>query len=79
VSLDATPASTSGRESEDNKTLLQIQNPALAAEGLWAHPTPRPEQGGILVASNSITEKLDNEKYEQVNSQALTLDPAPPC
>jgi hypothetical protein len=37
--------------SEENQQLLQIQNPRLAAEDLWAHATGAPERGGLLLAT----------------------------
>jgi len=46
--------------------LLEIQNPKLAAEGLWSHPVARPEKGGLLIASAKVAELTGNSKYEQV-------------
>jgi hypothetical protein len=40
-----------GRLSEENLALLELQNPKLAAEGVWAHATPQPECGGLLLAT----------------------------
>ncbi|GLC33339.1 hypothetical protein PLESTB_000344200 [Pleodorina starrii] len=54
------------RRSEDNRRLLEIQNPSLAAEGLWAHATPRPETGGIVIASLDCPTLLKDDRMWQV-------------
>ncbi|KXZ47825.1 hypothetical protein GPECTOR_32g437 [Gonium pectorale] len=53
------------RRSEDNRRLLEIQNPSLAAEGIWAHATPRPETGGLLIASLQGPTILNDDKLWQ--------------
>ncbi len=54
------------RRSEDNRRLLEIQNPRLASEGLWAHATPRPETGGLLIASLDGPTVLNDDRLWQV-------------
>lgn len=56
----------SARRSDDNMSLLEIQNPSLAAEEVWAHPTPGPERGGLLLAAPDATRILGSERYWQV-------------
>jgi hypothetical protein len=48
--------------------LLQGQNPGLAAEGVWAHATPAPERGGLLIAAPDATQLLESERYWQVRA-----------
>uniref|UniRef100_A0A7S3VM91 Uncharacterized protein n=1 Tax=Dunaliella tertiolecta TaxID=3047 RepID=A0A7S3VM91_DUNTE len=55
-----------GRESEMNMELLRIQDPSLAAEGVWAHPTTTIEQGGVLLATIRAPEILMQDRMEQV-------------
>ncbi|KAI8463409.1 MAG: hypothetical protein J3K34DRAFT_444077 [Monoraphidium minutum] len=54
------------RRSDDNMRLLAAQNPNLAAEEVWAHPTPGPERGGLLIAAPDAPESLGSERYWQV-------------
>ncbi|EFJ44634.1 hypothetical protein VOLCADRAFT_106296 [Volvox carteri f. nagariensis] len=54
------------RRSEDNRRLLEIQNPSLAAEGLWAHATSRPETGGLVIASLQGPTILNDDRLWQV-------------
>ena len=56
------------RRSEDNRRLLEIESPRLAAEGLWAHATPRPEAGGLLIASLEAADILGDDALWQVRS-----------
>jgi hypothetical protein len=46
--------------------LLEIQNPSLAGEEVWAHATPGPERGGLLIAAPDAPELLGSERYWQV-------------
>ncbi|GIL61932.1 hypothetical protein Vafri_16251 [Volvox africanus] len=57
---------TGARRSEDNRRLLDIQNPSLAAEGLWAHATSRPETGGLVIASLQGPTLLNDDRFWQV-------------
>lgn len=57
---------TGARRSEDNRRLLEVENPRLAAEGLWAHATPRPEAGGLLIASLEAADILGDDTLWQV-------------
>ena len=60
-------AAKSGRRTcDDNLRRLQLDSPALAAEGVWCHPLPRPEQGGLLIATSRASEVLGDVKYEQL-------------
>ncbi|GFR47306.1 hypothetical protein Agub_g8993 [Astrephomene gubernaculifera] len=61
---DGIPAGA--RRSEDNRKLLEIQNPSLAAEGLWAHATPSPETGGLLIASLQGPAILNDDRMWQI-------------
>ncbi|PNW84162.1 hypothetical protein CHLRE_04g223700v5 [Chlamydomonas reinhardtii] len=54
------------RRSEDNRRLLEIQNPALASEGIWAHGTPRPEVGGLVISSIEAPELLKDDRLFQL-------------
>jgi hypothetical protein len=40
------------RVSQENQELLERQNPALAKEVPWAHPTGGPEVGGLILAAH---------------------------
>ncbi|KAG2485122.1 hypothetical protein HYH03_016109 [Edaphochlamys debaryana] len=53
------------RRSEDNRRLLEEQSPRLAAEGLWAHSTPLPEAGGLLLASLQGPQMLGDDRLWQ--------------
>lgn len=61
--------------SEENYQLLQIQNPRLAAEELWAHVTPHIETGGLLLSTRDAPLILDNDTYWQVRGSK----PEPDC
>jgi len=54
------------RVSEENQRLLQLQNPRLAAEELWAHDTTHPERGGLLLATLDAPKILGTDKFWQV-------------
>lgn len=61
--------------SEDNMRLLQIQNPNLASEEIWAHATAAPERGGLLLARADghlalAGSSQENERYWQVGWKA---------
>lgn len=65
--LNAGPAAPwTTRVSTDNLRLLEVQNPKLAAEGIWAHATPAPEKGGLLLATPEVTALTQNDKLWQV-------------
>ncbi|KAL4437824.1 hypothetical protein ABPG77_005736 [Micractinium sp. CCAP 211/92] len=51
---------------ESNLRLLSIQSPTLAAEGVWAHATPVPEPGGLLLATRLTPSVLGSMEYWQV-------------
>lgn len=51
---------------EPNLRLLSIQSPVLAAEGVWAHATPLPEPGGLLLATRLTPSVLGSMEYWQV-------------
>ncbi|KAL4419714.1 hypothetical protein ABPG75_006812 [Micractinium tetrahymenae] len=51
---------------EANLRLLRIQSAALAAEGVWAHTTPLPEPGGLLLATRLTASVLGSMEYWQV-------------
>ena len=55
----------STRRTQPNLALLRDQDPALAEEDLWAHPTGVPERGGLLVASSSGQEAVLPQDYWQ--------------
>jgi hypothetical protein len=61
----ATEAYTAKKIAHENMRLLQIQDPSLAAEEVWAHPTAGPEKGGLLIATPQSTRILGNDKYWQ--------------
>lgn len=67
------------RRSEDNRRLLEIENPRLAAEGLWAHATTSPEIGGLLIASMQCSDILGDDKLWQVRTQRPTYVPGWGC
>lgn len=46
--------------------LLEIQDPKLAAEEVWAHATPQPERGGLLLATPRNAAVLGTERLWQV-------------
>ncbi len=54
------------RRSEANRRLLEVQSPALAAEGLWAHATTGPEAGGLLLSTRQAPALLHSERMWQV-------------
>lgn len=58
--------SSSARRIADNQRLLEIQNPSLAREGMWAHATSTIEKGGLLIAKPETAELLNNERMWQV-------------
>ncbi|KAG1668845.1 hypothetical protein FOA52_004940 [Chlamydomonas sp. UWO 241] len=61
----STSTSDGTRVSEDNFRRLQLDNPALAAEGpLWVHETARPEKGGLVIAT-SKTSTILGDRLEQ--------------
>lgn len=49
--------------SEENLKLLEIQNPKLATEGIWAHATTQIEKGGLLLATPDNPLLLGTETY----------------
>lgn len=49
--------------SEENLKLLEIQNPKLASEGIWAHATAAVEKGGLLLATPDNPLLLGTETY----------------
>lgn len=49
----------------DNLRAMQITNPNLASEELWAHPIGTPETGGLIVATNSVS-GLVSDRYWQL-------------
>lgn len=54
------------RKSSANLELLKLQNPQLAQEGLWAHATGTPEQGGLLLAAADMgIDRQLEERYWQ--------------
>lgn len=57
------------RLSEENNQLLQIQNPKLAAEEVWAHATPHLETGGLLLSTRDAPLILNNDMYWQVRDR----------
>lgn len=59
------PQAWSSRVPEDNLRLLQIQDPKLSAEEIWAHPTAAPERGGLLLATPRNHEVTGNESFWQ--------------
>jgi len=48
---------------EDNLRLLEVQNPKLATEGIWAHATAQVEKGGLLLATPDNPLILGTERY----------------
>jgi hypothetical protein len=58
------------RVAQENVRLLEEQNPSLAAEEMWAHATPGPEKGGVLIATPAASKILGNDKYWQVRPRA---------
>lgn len=44
------------------------QSPTLAAEGVWAHATPVPEPGGLLLATRLTPSALGSMEYWQASS-----------
>lgn len=50
--------------------LLSLQDPTLAAEEVWAHATPGPERGGLLLAAPDAPRILASERYWQVSRRA---------
>jgi hypothetical protein len=49
--------------SEENLKLLEVQNPKLASEGIWAHATTQVEKGGLLLATPDNPLLLGTETY----------------
>lgn len=49
--------------SEENLKLLEIQNPKLAQEGIWAHATAQVEKGGLLLATPDNPRTLGTEMF----------------
>jgi hypothetical protein len=49
--------------SEENLKLLELQNPKLATEGMWAHATAQVEKGGLLLATPDNPLLLGAETY----------------
>lgn len=47
-------------------SLLEIQDPSLYAEGVWAHPTAALERGGVLIASNEAADILGDDRWWQL-------------
>lgn len=43
--------------------LLAEQSPLLATEEVWAHATPAPERGGLLIAAPDAASVLGSERY----------------
>ena len=54
----------------ENLKLLQFQNPELAEEPRWAHPTSTPEVGGLLIASEDMA-LLGDIRFWQVKKISL--------
>lgn len=44
-----------------------VQSPTLAAEGVWAHATPVPEPGGLLLATRLTPSVLGSMEYWQAS------------
>lgn len=55
----------SGRLTEKNQVLLAEQDPQLASENCWAHPSVLPENGGLLIATPEAPEVLGNARVWQ--------------
>ncbi|GAQ80355.1 hypothetical protein KFL_000520270 [Klebsormidium nitens] len=51
------------RVSKENQELLEKQNPVLAKELPWAHPTGGPEVGGLVLAAHNSP--LDQQRFWQ--------------
>lgn len=49
--------------SEENLKVLEVQNPKLASEGIWAHATTQVEKGGLLLATPDNPLLLGTETY----------------
>jgi hypothetical protein len=64
-------ATNAKKTAQENVVLLQEQDPSLAAEEMWAHATPGPEKGGVLIATPGAGKVLGSDKYWQVSPQAL--------
>jgi hypothetical protein len=77
ITLNSGSASTTSEERINRANLrrLELDSPDLAAEGVWCHPTSRPEKGGLLVASNKVSEGKGSDKYEEVGHRELEALP----
>ncbi|CAG9465540.1 unnamed protein product [Pedinophyceae sp. YPF-701] len=54
------------RLAKDNQKLLAEQNPELAREPVWVHPTGAPEVGGLLVATPGASARLGEFSWQTV-------------
>jgi hypothetical protein len=61
----ATETYIAKKQAPENMRLLQIQDPTLGAEEVWAHPTAGPEKGGLIIATPQANRILGNDKYWQ--------------
>ncbi|GBF90268.1 transcriptional regulator [Raphidocelis subcapitata] len=64
----------SSRRSDENMRVLRDQNPGLAAEEVWAHATPAPERGGLLISAPDATRLLESERYWQLVVLVISHD-----